>query len=269
MIIQKKAEIFSFLIILFFIIGLILLSWFIGDRQYVEVSVVYHQATENSASQDFPAFDRQDDEDNYFLAYGWTDFSGHALDISFPLSKSLVNEAEREFGYFEADLRKHMDDSMERSKEEMIVHLKEFVEGLIRKSKYPEYILIEKVAAKSFNLKLSVPPSLHKKVKREFDKIKAKLNRLFNELRTPIKHSGTENTTYQKGYNQAIIDIQNNVNSMDFREMILIEHEDTEHRPLMKEIERLEKNMETTIGITKDIKNIYKKGFITSVTGEK
>ena len=174
-IIQKKAEFLFFFTIVFFIIGLILFSSLIPRHQDSEAFFVFHQSTEKTVSQVLPAFDRKEDQENYYLTYGWTDFNGHSHDLSFPLSKSLLNEAENEFGYFPADMRKHMDDSMERSREKMIEDLRVFVQGLIQKSKYPEYILIEKVTLKSFNLKLSVPPSLHKKVKREFDKIKTKL----------------------------------------------------------------------------------------------
>jgi len=125
--------------------------------------------------QNFPVFDRQEDQENYYLTFGWTDFNGHPQNLSFPISKRHLNEAEQEFGYFPAELRKHMDDSLVRSRAKMIENLREFVQGLIQKSNYPEYIRIEKSTAKSFNLKLSVPPSLHKKVKREYDKIKLKL----------------------------------------------------------------------------------------------
>ncbi|UCE40910.1 MAG: hypothetical protein JSV17_15920 [Candidatus Aminicenantes bacterium] len=175
MIIQKKTEIFSIITVLFFIIGLILLSWLAESRRDSDVFIVSHQGMGNNVSQVLPVFDRQEDEDNYYLTYGWADFTGNSHHLSFPLSKSMLNEAEKEFGYFPADLRKHMDDSMELSEEKMIEDLREFVEELIRKSKYPEYIIIENITAKSFDLKLSVPPSLHKKVKREFDKIKVKI----------------------------------------------------------------------------------------------
>ncbi len=175
MIIQKRAEIFSIITILFLIISLILLSWFVKSRRDSEVFIVSHQGIDKNVSQILPVFDRQEDQENYYLTYGWADFNGHSHNLSFPLSKNLLNMADKEFGYFPADLRKHMEDSMERSREKMIENLREFVHRLIQKSKYPEYILIEKITAKSFNLKLSVPPSLHKKVKREFDKIKARL----------------------------------------------------------------------------------------------
>jgi hypothetical protein len=130
---------------------------------------------ENIGQKVLPEFDREEDEDAYFLTYGWTDFSGNFLELSFPLAKDLIKEAEKEFGYFPEDLKKHMDDHMERSQERMIEELRKFVEHLIQKSKFPEYILIENVTAKSFDLKLSVPSSLHNKVKREYDKIKTKL----------------------------------------------------------------------------------------------
>ena len=173
--IKKRAEFFSIITILFLISCLILIARIAGGHRHSQVFVVFHQGTGKNISQVLPAFDREEDEENYYLQYGWTDFNGHSHDLSFPLSKNLLNEAEKEFGYFPVDLRKHMDDTMERSREQMIEHLRVYVEELIRKSKYPEYILIDKITAKSFNLKLSVPPSIHKKVKKEFDKIKTKL----------------------------------------------------------------------------------------------
>jgi hypothetical protein len=125
--------------------------------------------------QDMPEFDRQEDEEYYYLSYGWTDFDRHTRSLSFPLSKSTLIEAEKEFGYFPEDLRKHLDDSQERFNVRMIEHLKKYVQEMIQKSKYSAYIRIENATAKSFNLKLSVPPSMQKKVKKEFDKIKGKL----------------------------------------------------------------------------------------------
>ncbi len=175
LIIQKYAHIFIFLITLSFFVGLILLFWLLPSHRESPLFMrAHHRAAEN-AFQNLPEFDRQEDQENYYLSYGWTDFDGSSRNISFPLSKKMLNEAEEEFGYFPADLRKHVDDSLERFSEQMIEYLREFVQKLIQKSKYPEYIFIENTTAKSFGLKLSVPPSLHKKVKREFDKIKGKL----------------------------------------------------------------------------------------------
>jgi hypothetical protein len=170
-----RTPIIAFFTILFLIVGLILLSWFISNLHDAEAVFLTHHGLEMNVSQDLPTFDRKEDQDHYYLTYGWTDFNGHSQNISFPLSKGLLMEAEDEFGYFPADLRKHLDDRLEMSRENMIEDLKKFVENMIQKSKYPEYILIEKSTAKSFSLKLSVPPALHKKVKREFDRIKAKL----------------------------------------------------------------------------------------------
>lgn len=170
-----RTPIYSFFAILFLIIGLILLSWLISNPCDSEVVFLTHHGFERNVSQDLPAFDRKEDQDHYYLTYRWTDFKGQTQNMSFTLSKGLLIEAEEEFGYFPADLRKHLDDSLEISRKNMIEDLRKFVQKMIKKSKYPEYILIEKSTSKSFNLKLSVPPTLHKKVKREFDKIKAKL----------------------------------------------------------------------------------------------
>ena len=149
MIIQKRIEIFSIIAILFLIIGLILLSWFTLSLQDSEVFVVSHQGIEKNASQVLSIFDRQEDQENYYLTYGWADFNGHSHNLSFPLSKNLLNEAEKEVGYFPTDLRKHMEDSMELSIEMMIEDLREFVHKLIQKSKYPEYILSKKSRQKA------------------------------------------------------------------------------------------------------------------------
>ena len=175
LIIRKYAPFFVFVILLSLFVGLILLSWFISNHHESNAFLVAHLGAVGKTSQNIPEFDRQEDTENYYLSYGWTDFDGNSRNISFPLSKSQLNAAEEEFGYFPADLRKHLDDSLERFSEQMIGYLRDFVQGLIQKSKYPEYILIENATPKSFNLKLSVPPSLQKKAHREFEKIKGKL----------------------------------------------------------------------------------------------
>lgn len=177
--IKKYLPLCVFCVILFLFVGLILLSWLNPELQESNEFSLSHFGARGITFQVLTEFDRQEDQDNYHLAYGWTDFNGDSLNISFALSKNALSEAEEEFGYFPADLRKHMDDSLKRSNESMIEYLRDFVQGLIRKSGYQEYIIIEKSTANSFNLKLFVPnsepSSVQKKVKREFDKIKRKL----------------------------------------------------------------------------------------------
>lgn len=175
MIIQSKTPIVLFIAILSLIVGLILLSWLFSSRRDSGNFILVHKGIESHLSQDVPEFDRQEDQENYYLSYGWTDFSGHSCSLSFPIAKSMLQKAEEEFGYFPADLRKHLEDSLERSREKMVVDLRVYAEEIIQKGKYAEYIFIEKVTTNSFNLKLSVPPPLHKKVKREFDRIQVKL----------------------------------------------------------------------------------------------
>jgi hypothetical protein len=162
---------------LIFIGILILFSCRISNQRCPNNSVFASRAIGMNAFQNPPVFDRREDQESFHLTYGWADFNGHSHNLSFFLLKRLIDEAEEEFGYFPADLKKHLDDSLERSQEKMIKDLRGFVQDLILKSKYPEYILIEKVTAKSFNLKLSVPPNMHKKVKREFEKIKTKMTK--------------------------------------------------------------------------------------------
>ena len=174
---RHKTPIFLFLAIFALVVGLILISWFISDLQEPKGFALLAGRVQGNGMQTLPGFDRQEDQENYYLTYEWTDFTGASHSESFPLSKKMLNEAEEEFGYFPADMRKHLDDWDERSREKMIENLREFVQELIRKSGYSEYILLENVTSKSFSLKLSVPPTLHKKVKREFDKIKSKLTK--------------------------------------------------------------------------------------------
>jgi hypothetical protein len=163
------------LTVLFLIVGLILVAWILSIRQDSETFAHISHGFQENVAQNLPVFDRQEDQDTYYLTYDWTDFSGFPNRFSFSLLKNMVNEAEEEFGYFPADLRKHLDDLLERSREKMIEDLMVFVQELIRKSGYSEYIRVEKISSKSFTMKLSVPPPLQKKVKREFDRIKIKL----------------------------------------------------------------------------------------------
>jgi hypothetical protein len=76
-------------------------------------------------------------------------------------------------------------------REEMIIYLEEYTRQQIEKSKYSQYILIEKIDAKKFKLKLSVPTPLSKKVKPEFERIKNKLakeqNAYFKKIRKEQK----------------------------------------------------------------------------------
>lgn len=129
----------------------------------------------NGSSEDSQSFDIQEDEENYHLTYGWSDFDGNPARLSFSISKEEINQAEQEFGYYPEDLRKHLDDNLEGLKDKMIDDLKASAQDMIRKSSYADYIFVDKVTDRSFNLKLSVPPALHKKVKSSFDRIKSEL----------------------------------------------------------------------------------------------
>jgi len=121
------------------------------------------------------SFAREETESAYKLTYGWLDYQGKTHFITFFISKKELVDAEDEFGYYEPELEKHIEASVSKMREEMIVHLRQFVTQLIAKSRYSPYILIEEVDALNFKLKLSVPPNLYKEAKAEFEKIKARL----------------------------------------------------------------------------------------------
>ena len=184
---KNGTPVLAFVLICTLIIGMIFLSWFVSDHRYSEgLGVVSHGIGRND-NQNYPIFDRKEDQENYYLTYDWMDFDGTHRSFSFPLSKTSLNEAEKEFGYFPADLQKHLDDRLVRSEEKMIKDLLVFVEELIRKSGYSEYIKLDNVTNKSFRLKLSVPPSLQKKVKKEFDRIKTKLAKEQDKYRKRVE----------------------------------------------------------------------------------
>ncbi len=169
-----RAPVFAFAAILFLFCALLWFFWFqpINSHSDFIPSMPGYAISSSASPQNF---DIREDEKNYHLTYEWEDFEGDPFRLSFSLSKEQINQAEKEFGYYPADLRKHLDDNLEKLKEKMVNDLRAFTQEMIRKSKYSDYIFIDKVTEKSFNLKLSVPPPLHKKVKRAYDKIKADL----------------------------------------------------------------------------------------------
>lgn len=95
--------------------------------------------------------------------------------MTFYFSRQQLSDAEEEFGYYPEELEKYLEESLEKMREEMITYLEEFTRRQIERSKYPQYILVEKIGAQSFKLKISVPSSLYEEVKEEFEIIKDKL----------------------------------------------------------------------------------------------
>ncbi|NIO48986.1 MAG: hypothetical protein GTN73_06075 [Candidatus Aminicenantes bacterium] len=95
--------------------------------------------------------------------------------MTFSISKQQLSDADEEFGYYPEELEKYMKESYEKMREEMMIYLEEFARRQIEKSKYPQYILIEKIDARKFKIKISVPSALYKEVKAESEIIKDKL----------------------------------------------------------------------------------------------
>jgi len=95
--------------------------------------------------------------------------------MTFSVSKQQLSDAEEEYGYDPDELEKYLDENYEKMRKEMMIYLEEFARRLIERSKFPQYILIEKIDAKKFRVKISVPSALYEEVKAASEKIKDKL----------------------------------------------------------------------------------------------
>lgn len=126
-------------------------------------------------SQSLNIFEKIEKETGYELTYAWRDYKGDGYSMSFSISKQQLSAAEEEFGYYPEELEKYLEESYERMREEMISYLEEFARRQIERSKYPQYILIEKIDGRKFKLKISVPSALYDEVKAASEIIKDKL----------------------------------------------------------------------------------------------
>jgi len=127
----------------------------------------------SGSAQNLNSFKKEETESAYNLTYGWMDYEANIHFITFLVTKQQLSEAETEFGYYESELEKYVEERVGKMREEMLARLKESASQLIARSPYPQYILIEEVDSKNFKLKLSVPPPLYKEVKAEFERIRS------------------------------------------------------------------------------------------------
>ncbi|UCC40089.1 MAG: hypothetical protein JSV96_01115 [Candidatus Aminicenantes bacterium] len=162
-------------VVFLLIIGLTLLASSLDRNEFSSMPGFSDSGQKSESDINLNFFERQEKEDEYELTYGWKDFMSNPYCLTFPISKQQLSLSEREFGYYPEDLKKYVDEHIEKMKEEMIVYLKEFVTREIAKSKYPQYISIRNITLKSFGLKLSASPSHYKEAKSEFKKITDKL----------------------------------------------------------------------------------------------
>lgn len=128
-----------------------------------------------SSNQSLNIFEKIDTETGYELTYGWRDYRGDGYTMTFSLSKKQLSDAEGEYGYYPEELEKYLDESYEKMREEMMIYLEEYARRLIEKTKFPQYILIEKIDARKFRIKISVPSALYEEVKAASEIIKDKL----------------------------------------------------------------------------------------------
>jgi hypothetical protein len=176
-----KTPFLSFSLVFFALVSLMLLAFFMGNgspsnKNSSGRSNFLDLNQKIGPNQSLNIFEKIEKETGYELTYGWRDYRGHGYSMTFSVSKQQLSDAEDEFGYYPEELEKHLEESFEKMREEMITNLEEFTRRQIEKSKYSQYILIEKIDAKKFKLKISVPSALYEEVKAESEIIKDKLN---------------------------------------------------------------------------------------------
>lgn len=176
-----KTPLLSIFLVSFLLISLILLSSFLADRNSNYTSIEYsdfvHLEEKSGANQNLNFFEKVETENDYKLTYGWKDYESHPHHITFSISKQQLFDAEEEFGYYPEVLKKYVEKSLEKMRDEMMSHLEKFTSQQVLKSKYSRYILMDEVSPKNFKLKLSAPPSLYDEAKAEFERIKEEISR--------------------------------------------------------------------------------------------
>jgi len=175
-----KTPFLPILLILFALISLIFLASFLGDHNPSNNDSTGRSSFLNvdqkiALKQSLNIFEKIDVETGYELTYGWRDYRGDGYSMTFSVSKQQLFDAEEEFGYFPEELEKYLEESYEKMRAEMMIYLEGFARRLIERSKFPQYILIEKIDAKKFRIKISVPSVLYDEVKAASEKIKDKL----------------------------------------------------------------------------------------------
>lgn len=110
-------------------------------------------------------------DSEYRLIYQWKDFDLQERESSFSILKSVLKEAEDEYGFFPDELDRYVLDSLKPFRQEMIVHLRQFTNRLIEKSRYADLFSIEDSDWDRFNIKISAPPPISREVKDEFEKV--------------------------------------------------------------------------------------------------
>lgn len=166
-----KTPFLFFLILSLLTVGLTGIAYLLIHQNPSESSEWIELQREVGTNQASGRFRSVESELDYRLTYGWEDFHTQTLLVSFSITKSSLQKADDEFGYYPDELEIYIDQSLASLRLEMIIHLKKVTQKLIKQSKYSEYLSIAEDNPDSFNLRLSAPPSLHREVKAEFRRI--------------------------------------------------------------------------------------------------
>jgi hypothetical protein len=166
-----KGQVAFFSLVGGFCLILVGIAFFLSGQNSEDDTVTISYRKEAVDNEESQRFNSVESESEYLLTYHWEDFEHTELQSSFSILKSVLKDAEEEFGYYPSELDQYVFDSLAPLRQEMIVHLKTITQNFIQKSRYSDYFFIEDDDRESFNLKISAPPSSYDAVKAEFERI--------------------------------------------------------------------------------------------------
>ena len=166
-----KAHLAFFSLVGGFCLILVGIAFFLSGQNSKDYTGYISYQKEAVDNEEIRRFFSVESESEYRLTYQWEDFEHRELESSFSVLKSVLKDAEEEFGYYADELDQYVFDSLAPLRQEMIVHLKKITQKLIQKSRYSDFFFIEDDDRESFNLKISAPPSSYDAVKAEFERI--------------------------------------------------------------------------------------------------
>lgn len=172
-----KTPFLSISCVFFIIIVLILLGSHFQENEPSSKPCFMELRQKNDSSQNLNFFEKKEEESKYELTYGWRDFKNNTHYLTFSISKQQLSDSEQEYGYYPEEMKKYVDEHIEKMKEKMIIYLNELANREIAKSKYSQYITVKDITLKSFNLKVSASPARIEKARAEFKRITHKLSK--------------------------------------------------------------------------------------------
>jgi hypothetical protein len=173
-----KSFLVSFIIIFILIGALLFWASLCQESSYSENFSLMEQDIGNDSKPSAHYFHKTEGQNNYNITYGWEDYQGNPLRISFSYPKRFLAEAEEEFGYYQEEMDEYINKNLAGIRKEAVEYLRKKTLKFINDSEYSDFIFIEDSEPEKFDLKLSVPYS-HAE---EYEEIKAEFNRITHQI---------------------------------------------------------------------------------------